>query len=96
MTEDPADTLPDNPPAFPCKIKDPESLTTLQFPGMSLRDYLAAKAMQGDWAAQDGQDNGLFTDTMNEEGFLSCARRYYRMADAMLAVRDEATTQEGK
>lgn len=46
--------------------------------GMTLRDYFAAKAMQGDFAAG------------NAENFRSDARRYYEMADAMLAARDRA------
>ena len=49
-------------------------------PGMSLRDYLAAKAMQGDWAAEVAGANG---ETMEDS-----ARRYYKMADAMLRARE--------
>jgi hypothetical protein len=48
--------------------------------GMSLRDYLAAKAMQGDWAAEVAGANG---ETMEDS-----ARRYYKMADAMLKARE--------
>ena len=48
--------------------------------GMSLRDYLAAKAMQGDWAAEVAGANG---ETMEDS-----ARRYYKMADAMLRARE--------
>ena len=47
---------------------------------MSLRDYLAAKAMQGDWAAEVAGANG---ETMEDS-----ARRYYKMADAMLKARE--------
>jgi hypothetical protein len=50
-------------------------------PGMSLRDYLAAKAMQGDWAAEVAGANG---ETMEDS-----ARRYYKMADAMLKARGQ-------
>lgn len=49
--------------------------------GMSLRDYLAAKAMQGDWAAEVAGANG---ETMEDS-----ARRYYKMADAMLKAREK-------
>ena len=49
--------------------------------GMSLRDYLAAKAMQGDWAAEVAGANG---ETMEDS-----ARRYYNMADAMLKAREQ-------
>jgi hypothetical protein len=51
--------------------------------GMSLRDYLAAKAMQGDWAAEVAGANG---ETMEDS-----ARRYYKMADAMLKARERCT-----
>jgi hypothetical protein len=48
--------------------------------GMYLRDYFAAKAMQGDWAAEVAGANG---ETMEDS-----ARRYYKMADAMLKARE--------
>ncbi len=50
-------------------------------PGMSLRDYLAAKTMHGDWAAEVAGANG---ETMEDS-----ARRYYKMADAMLRAREQ-------
>lgn len=43
--------------------------------GMSLRDYFAAKALEGDWA-----DGGV-------NDFEKAAARYYEMADAMLRER---------
>jgi hypothetical protein len=49
--------------------------------GMTLRDYFAAKAMQGDWATGSAGAGG--------DGFVSDARRYYKMADAMLAERNK-------
>ena len=45
--------------------------------GMTLRDYFAAKAMQGDLIA------GVHPDDFNR-----CAYRAYQMADAMLKVRE--------
>lgn len=45
--------------------------------GMTLRDYFAAKAMQGDMASGDVSSNNF--------GFI--AQRAYQMADAMLAER---------
>ena len=48
--------------------------------GMTLRDYFAARAMQGDWAAEVAGANG---ETMEDS-----ARRYYKMADAMLKARE--------
>ncbi|WER21533.1 hypothetical protein P2E05_15855 [Providencia stuartii] len=53
--------------------------------GMSLRDYLAAKAMQGDWANQSSEV-GYFADC-NDEQLFNNAKIYYRMADAMLKAR---------
>jgi len=79
-------------PAFPC-----EQPTGVQFnhetqrnefinepyPGMTLRDYFAAKAMQG-WLASFGDDVGV-----NPDGVAIFA---YEVADAMVAAR----TQEPK
>lgn len=58
-------------PAFPVTIDF--------YKGMTLRDYFAAKAMQGDWAAANAG--------RNEYNLLSDAVRYYAMADAMLKAR---------
>ncbi len=54
--------------------------------GMTLRDYFAAMAMQGDWACQ-GSDNGAFTGDSSNAVFEGSAKLYYRMADAMLKER---------
>ena len=57
-------------------------------PGMSLRDYFAAKAMQGlmdrDWSHMDGNDSDLIT---------TWSVSSYAIADAMLKARQaqEAT-----
>lgn len=53
-----------------------------QHSGMSLRDYLAAKAMQALLCADT--DNGRIRNCDE-----ALARRYYDMADAMLAAREE-------
>jgi hypothetical protein len=45
--------------------------------GMTLRDYFAAKAMEGDLIA------GVHPDDFNR-----CAYRAYQMADAMLKARE--------
>ena len=45
--------------------------------GMTLRDYFAAKAMQGD-----------LISGVHEEQFSGIARRAYSMADAMLKARE--------
>lgn len=54
--------------------------------GATLRDYFAAKALQGDWAAQ-GTACGMFVPDAKDDLFDRSARMYYRMADAMLAAR---------
>lgn len=50
--------------------------------GMTLRDYLAAKAMQGDFAAQS-DEVGIYYQFTDEQ-LDNIAEFYYRMADAML------------
>ncbi|HHR6017822.1 TPA: hypothetical protein ACS7Z7_001467 [Providencia alcalifaciens] len=54
--------------------------------GMSLRDYLAAKAMQGDLSSQS-VSLGHFSNDASEESLVNRANFYYRMADAMLKAR---------
>ncbi len=71
------DKINDGGPAFPPHW-DPKTHPS----GMSLRDYFAAKAMQGDWAAQVVPDS-------DDDLFDRSARMYYRMADAMLAAREK-------
>lgn len=67
-------------PAFPV-----QDAATWQGHGMTLRDYFAAKAMQGQLTAQDG--NGPFG--MWAE-FSQLAKEAYQIADAMLAERSKA------
>jgi len=52
--------------------------------GMDLRDYFAAKAMQG-MLAHYGVEYGRSADINDASG----ATRAYRIADAMLKARDE-------
>ena len=63
-------------PAFPFREQDGEG-GYQRFPGMSLRDYFAAAAMQGMLASPDGDGH---------------IERYavgaYQIADAMLAARE--------
>lgn len=63
-------------PAFPQVSTNPDG--DLYQPGMTLRDYFAAKAMQGMMA--DGQ-------VMKLVGDLDLAKTAYEMADAMLKAR---------
>lgn len=78
----------DSEPAFP----NGTDVTQGQYApssGMSLRDYFAANAMQGDWAAQDDSNGvGIFVaSTMKHSDLVMSANFYYRMADAMLEAR---------
>jgi hypothetical protein len=64
-------------PAFPVEYYDAQLDKRRVMQGMTLRDYFAAKAMQGDLIA------GVHPDDFNR-----CAYRAYQMADAMLKVRE--------
>ena len=66
-------------PAFPTEHTDTSGL----FDGMSLRDYFAAKAMQGDMARGDGAS---IAD--NADPWLDAAEIYFEIADAMLKARE--------
>ena len=79
-------TINDGGPAFPSLRELGDIATTDD--GMAQRDYFAAKAMQGDWAAQ-GAACGMFVPDSDDELFARSARMYFRMADAMLAARKE-------
>ena len=67
----------DNPPAFPVHATYEDE--TVLNEGMELRDYFAAKAMQGMLAACTG-----WSDAYQEH----MARTSYRMADEMLKARE--------
>jgi hypothetical protein len=77
-------TTPDGGPAFPTDHL-PEGIWRRE--GMSLRDYFAAKAMAGDWAAQN-EECGEWACETQKETLEARAVLYYRMADAMLKARD--------
>lgn len=67
-------------PAFPIPLNDGQSWVGMnEFDGMTLRDYFAAKAMQG-FAADP---NAAWTAGAN--GMARCA---YEWADAMLKARE--------
>jgi hypothetical protein len=57
------------------------SSATWQFPGMTLRDHFAAKAMQGCFTSP-------IAATQEEKEYI--ALHAYRMADAMLKAREAA------
>lgn len=57
--------------------------------GMTLRDYFAAKAMQGVM----GSGTAMQIGTNHREAMLDMAVALYSMADAMLEARDRALGQ---
>ena len=67
-----------NPPAFPSYEYQKSYGQMMAVGGMTLRDYFAAKAMQG-----------LLTSDDIDASFAT-AVLCYRMADAMLAAREES------
>jgi hypothetical protein len=67
-------------PAFPCERQLTDQ-DVLVFEGMTLRDYFAAKAMQGLYFDADWRIDMDCSDT---------AYAAYAMADAMLRAREEA------
>ena len=72
-------------PAFPALAhwdRSGNKTTALQFEGMSLRDYFAAKAMQG--FIQYSATKGIYTPPDNE-----LAKVSYDLADAMLKARNQ-------
>jgi hypothetical protein len=68
-----------NPPAFPLHNHGAQTLG-LHVTGMSLRDYFAAKAMQGYCSNQQ------HTSSCTVELTADCA---YEMADAMMKAREQ-------
>ena len=68
-------TQPNNPPAFPLHNHGVQTLG-MHISGMTLRDYFAAKAMQG-----------LLASEVNAP-MESFAIRAYKMADTMLKERE--------
>ena len=72
-------TNPNNEPAFPYAFEHQDASGF--FPGMSLRDYFAAKALQGMLANSEG------SQSYNIEHVW--AKAAYAQADAMLEVRKQ-------
>lgn len=79
---------PDNGgPAFPSTKQEDNGrgygdLHEVHYPGMSLRDYFASKALAGICAHPDTWGDGI----------PEIARTAYEIADAMLAARNQTTT----
>lgn len=77
--------------AFPCPgMVTPNGDLYHPEPGMTMRQYYAAKAMQGHWAAQT-ESPGYFS-TCSNEVLMNHAVLYLRMADAMIAVENKQAT----
>lgn len=68
--------------AFPVKI-DMADGSSIESMGMSLRDYFAAKAMQGILS------NSAMIDTATESTFEWVTKNAYQLADAMLRAREK-------
>ena len=74
-------------PAFPGQLTYGDGQT--EWTGMTLRDYFAAKAMQGELAAMqdpEGEVCGVALDAPDET-LARLAKHFYRLADAMLLAR---------
>lgn len=84
-------------PAFPCEVGPASDGHTIQTgnmqwmqSGMTMRDYFAAKAMQGELAAMvdpSCSQCGIALDTP-DEALARIAKHFYRIADAMLKARE--------
>ncbi len=89
-----SDEIKDGGPAFPAEItlnREVFAAAPYQFgnddfktPGMSLRDYFAAKSLPVAWKAFE---DGYFTEDRWESINRTVAECAYQMADAMLAAR---------
>ena len=79
-------------PAFPVTLSEHQTMASHHANGMTLRDYFAAKAMQGHWSNANG-DSTLDWMEANpdlEEGELRIvAKLAYAQADAMLKAREQ-------
>lgn len=75
-----------NPNAFPIALKDNSNPFRSDASGMSLRDYFAAKAMQGFIA--NSLTMQVISDNFPNEGDEYIAEQSYGIADAMLKQRE--------
>ena len=73
-----------NAPAFPVSYKWGKELR--QYNGMTLRDYMAAKAMQV--ILQSQYEDGIYVGDADNDSEHMCARSAYIMADAMMKARE--------
>jgi hypothetical protein len=83
-------------PAFPaqefiCGFDEQPPVMAQKFHyGMSMRDYLAAKAMQGRLAAIDATDRRWMQQQREYDAATKIAQGAYVMADAMLKAREQS------
>lgn len=78
-------------PAFPKagnEFSEMEWVPAAAESGMTLRDYFAAKAMQSQMLNTKEMDYWAQDYSVNEM-WIFCAKNAYRMADAMLKVRNQ-------
>ncbi|WP_421565600.1 hypothetical protein [Ochrobactrum sp. EDr1-4] len=59
--------------------------------GMTLRDYFAAKALDGDLASQS-ETVGMFENNTPDSFLVDRAKFYYRFADAMITAREGSSS----
>ena len=79
-----------NEPAFPLnELQQTTGDVSAQHFGLTIRDYFAAKAMQGELAAM--QDSSGVDIDISHEGLARLATLWYRIADAMMAARAVAS-----
>lgn len=75
-------------PAFPHTWLDPQTRTTQVAKGMTLRDYFAAKAMQGLMSGRWKADmHGILYDAYRADAD-KWAESAYHFADAMMKARE--------
>jgi hypothetical protein len=85
--------IDDGGPAFPQYVKDGygvlRNISEYHVDtGITMLDYFAGKAMQGDWATQS-RENGEILDQITDKWFEQRADLYYRAAKAMFKARSK-------
>lgn len=79
--------------AFPSKRMEPHQIDDVHvehvevtYPGLTMRDYFAAKALPLAWALEQQAPTGRYSEHM-EPSYSGAAARAYFFADAMLQER---------
>jgi hypothetical protein len=76
-------------PAFPVPVATPYGDGWMAVGGMTLRDYFAAKAMQAMIREYFDLNGPSFGDGHNKGLYHNLPSHAYKMADAMLAARNQ-------